>query len=76
MVPKSEREMMVQQLRRKVFWAEMNSDIKEMVAKCDPCQRYHRSHAKERVEVSHASMFNIWAGHTLNMDFCQFENVN
>ena len=54
----------------------MNSDIKEMVAKCDSCQRYHRSHAKERVEVCHASMFNIWAGHTLHMDFCQFKNVN
>ena len=72
MVPKSEREnilqiahqthlgqeMMVHQLRGKVFWAGMNSDIKEMVAKCDLCQRYHRSHAKEKVEVSHAAMFN------------------
>ena len=50
MVPKSERdnilqiahqthlgqEMMVHQLRGKVFWAGMNSDIREMVAKCDP----------------------------------------
>ena len=68
MVPKNERanilgiahqthlgqEMMINQLRGKVFWAKMNSDIKEMVAKCDPCQRYHRSHAKETVEVRHA----------------------
>ena len=68
MVPKSEREnilqiahmthlgqeMMVHQLRGKVFWVGMNSDIKEMVAKCDLCQRYHRSHTKEKVEVSHA----------------------
>ena len=51
MVPKSEREnilqiahmthlsqeMMVHQFREKVFWIGMNSDIKEMVAKCDPC---------------------------------------
>ena len=47
-----------------------------MVAKCDPCQRYHRYHAKERVEVSHSSMVNIWAGHTLHMDFCQYKNIN
>ena len=90
MVPKHERanilsiahqthlgqEMMITQLRGKVFWYKMNSDINELVTKCDPCQRYHRSHAKERVEVSHASMFNIWAGHTLHMDFCKFKNVN
>ena len=52
------QEMMVNQLRGKVFWHKMNSDINELVTKCNPCQRYHRSHAKERVEVSHASMFN------------------
>ena len=68
--------MMVHQLRRKVFWAGMNSDIREMVAKCDPCQRYHRSHSKEKVEVSHVSMFDIWAGHTIHMDFCQYKNIN
>ena len=54
----------------------MSSDTNELVTKCDPCQRYHRSHAKERVEVSHASMFNIWPGHTLHMDFCKFKGVN
>ena len=89
-VPKSEREnilqiahqinlgqeMMVHQILGKVFWAGMNSDIREMVAKCDPCQRYHRSYAKEKVEVSHALMFNIWAGHTIHMDLCQYKNIN
>ena len=47
-----------------------------MVSKCDPCQRYHRSHAKEKCEVSHLSMFDIWAGHTLHMDFAQYKNIN
>ena len=74
MVPKGERanimiiahethlgqEMMVTQLRGKVFWHKMNADINKLVTECDPCQRHHRSHAKERVKVSHASMFNIW----------------
>ena len=54
----------------------MNFDINKLVAECDPCQRHHRSHAKERVEVSHASMCNIWPGHTLHMDFCKFKNVH
>ena len=66
---------MVTQLRGKVFWHKMNSDINELVTKCDPCRRYHRSHAKERVEVSHASLFNIWPGHPFHMDFCKFKNV-
>ena len=43
---------------------------------CDPCQRHHRSHAKERVEVSHTSMFNIRPGHTIHMDFCTYSGVN
>ena len=47
-----------------------------MVVKCDPCQRYHRLNAKEKVEVSHAFMSNIWAGHTIHMDFCQYKNIN
>ena len=78
MVPKLERanilsiahqthvgqEMMVTQLCGKVFWHKMNADINKLVTECDPCQRHHRSHAKERVEVSHASMFNIWLGYT------------
>ena len=68
--------MMVTQLRGKDFWHKMNADINELVTKYDPCQRYHRSLAEERVEVSHASMFNIWPGHTLHMDFCKFKGVN
>ena len=52
------QEMMVHQLCGKVFWADMNSDI------------------RERVEVSHISMFDIWAGHTIHMDFCQYKNIN
>ena len=64
------QEMMVTQLCGK-----MNFDINKLVAECDPCQRHHRSHAKERVEVSHANMFNIWLGHTLHMDCCKYKNV-
>ena len=66
MIPKAAREnikqishethlghdMMLRQLRGKVFWAAMNSELKEMMSKCNPCQRYHRSHAKEKTEVS------------------------
>ena len=53
----------------------MNADINKLVTECDPCQRHHRSHAKERVEVSHASMFNNWSGHTVHMDFCKYSGV-
>ena len=68
--------MMVTHLRGKVFWHKMNADIQKLVNECDPCQRHHRSHAKERVKVSHASMFNIWPGHTVHMDFCKFKGVD
>ena len=54
----------------------MNLDIDTMVKECDPCQRYHRSHPQEKVEISHASMFDIWLGHSLHMDFCNFKNNN
>ena len=65
MIPKAAREnikqishethlghdMMLRQLWGKVFWLAMNSELKEMVANCDPCQSYHRSHAKENVRL-------------------------
>ena len=87
MIPKSERinilniahqthlgqQMMVKQLRRRVFWNKMNLDIDTMVKECDPCQRYYRSHPQEKVEISHASMFDIWHGHSLHKDFCNFK---
>ena len=54
----------------------MNLNISKLVKECDPCQDYHRSHPQERVEISHASMFNIWPGHSLHMDFCNYKNIN
>ena len=88
MIPKAERQnilnlahqthlgehMMTKQLRGRVFWCNMAKDIKTMVRDCDPCQRFHRSHPHEKVEVSHESMFNIWAGHSLHMDFASYKN--
>ena len=81
MIPKAERinilnmahqthlgqEMMVKQLRGKVFWNKMNLDIGKMVKECDPCQRYHRSHPQEKLEIRHASMFNIWTSTILKI---------
>ena len=64
--------MMVAQLRGKIFWHKMNADINKLISKCDPCQRHHRSHAKNVKEVSHKSKFNLWPGHTVHMDFCQY----
>ena len=63
------QEMMINQLCGKVFWNKMNFDINKLVKECNPCQRHQRSHTQERVEVSHASMFNSWPGHNLQMDF-------
>ena len=80
MIPKAERQnilnlahrthlgehMMQKQLRGRVFWCNMARDIKTMVRDCDPCNRFHRSHPHEKVEVSHGSMFDIFAGHTVH----------
>ena len=88
MIPKAERQnilnlahrthlgehMMQKQLRGRVFWCNMNRDIKTMVRDCDPCNRFHRSHPQEKVEVSHGSMFEIFAGHTVHMDFASYKN--
>ena len=49
------QEMMITQLRGKVFWHKKKADLQKLVTECEPCQRQHRSHAKERVEVSHDS---------------------
>ena len=53
---------MVALLRGKVFWNEMNGDVRKQVSDCDPCQRYHSSNTQERVEVSHS----------LHADFCNY----
>ena len=54
----------------------MNLDIVTMVKECDPCQRYHQSHPQAKVEISHASMFDIWPGHSLHINFCSYKNMN
>ena len=68
--------MMVTQLRGRVFWHKMNADIHKLVTECDPCQRHHRSNSKEKVEISHESMFNLWPGNTVHMDFCKYNGVD
>ena len=52
-------EAMVRQLRGQIFWEGMNGDAKELVRKCEPCQRNARGHRQDVTEVSHANMFNI-----------------
>ena len=54
----------------------MNADIHKLVTECDPCQRHHRSAPKEIVETSHQSMFNLWPGNTVHMDFCKYNGVD
>ena len=63
---------MIQQMRGKVWWEGMNKDAKEKVRTCDPCQRFARSHSQDTVEISHSNMFNLFPGHTLHLDFCEF----
>ena len=64
---------MIQQMRGKVWWKGMNKDAKEMIRTCDPCQRFARSNRQDKVEISHHSnMFNLFPGHTLHLDFCEF----
>ena len=31
-----------------------------------------KSHRQDTVEVSHSNMFNIFPGHTLNLDLCEY----
>ena len=52
----------------------MTKDIREKLRTCDPCQRYARSHKQDPVEVSHSNMFNIFPGHTLHLDFAEYNN--
>ena len=67
---------MIDQLRGRVFWPNMNRHISHMVSRCDPCQRFARSHHQDEVEVSHSSLFNTFPGHTIHLDYCEFENKN
>ena len=70
------QQMMVKQLRGRMFWNKMNLDIDTMVKDCDPCQRYPQSHLQEKLEMSHTSMFDIWPGRSIHMDLCSFKNVD
>jgi len=70
------QESMVTQLRGRMFWHKMNADIHKLVTECDPCQRHHRSNSKEKVQISHDSMFNLWPGNTVDMDFCKYNGID
>merc|ERR1712215_230771 len=52
----------------------MNKDIRENLRTCDPCHRYAKSRKQDSVEVSHTNMFNIFPGHTLHLDFAEYNN--
>ena len=43
-------ESMVTQLRGRVFLHKMNADIHKVAIVCDPCQRYHISNSKEKLQ--------------------------
>ena len=70
------QEMMVTQLRGRVIWHKMNADIHKLVNKCDLCLKHHRSALKDKVEISHQSMFNLWPGNTVHMDFWKYNGVD
>ena len=54
----------------------MTADVHQVATECDPCQRNHILNSKERVEVSHESMFNLWPGKEVHMDFCKYNGNN
>ena len=66
----------MRQLRGRIFWEGMNGDAKELVRKCEPCQRNARGHRQDVTEVSHVNMFNIAPNDTLHVDFCEYGGVD
>ena len=69
-------ESMITQLRGRVFWNTRNADIHKVATECDLCQKNHISNSKKRVEVSHESMFNLWPGKEVHMDFYKYNDNN
>ena len=69
-------ESMITQLRGRVFWVLMTADVHQLATEYDPCQRNHISNSKEGVEVSHKSMFNLWPGKEVHMDFFKYNGNN
>ena len=67
---------MTRQLRGKVFWEGMGGEAKELVRKCEPCQRNARSHRQDTTEISHTNMFNLSPNDILHIDFCQYEGAH
>jgi len=59
---------------QQVWWEEMNKDIREKLRNCDPCQCYAKTHKQDSVEVTHINIFNIFPGHTLHLDFVEYNN--
>ena len=45
-----------------------------MFRTCDPRQRYASSNKQDPVEASHSNMFNIFPGHTLHLNFAEYNN--
>ena len=50
----------------------MNGDAKELIRTCEPCQCNARSNRQDKVEISHANMFNLFPNHTIHLDFCEY----
>ena len=63
---------MTRQMRGRVFWEGMKSEIKQLVATCEKCQINGLSKKQDATEISHASMFNLSPNHTLHADFCEY----
>ena len=56
---------MIKQMRGRVFWEGMNKNIKALVDTCEKCQVHGRSLKKDKTEISHKSMFNLYPNHTI-----------
>ena len=69
-------ESIITQLRGQVFWNRMTADVRQVATECDAYQRNHISISKEWVEVSHKSMFNLWPGKEVHMDFFKYNGNN
>merc|ERR1712105_457411 len=63
---------MLQQMRGRVFWEGMNKDIQALFDTCEKCQVHGRSQKKDKTEVSHKSMFNLYPNHTIHTDYCVY----
>ena len=64
---------MLLQLRGKVFWRNMQEDLRKIAREGEPCARPHVINSQRDVEVSHTSLFDSYPGRDLHMDFATYK---